>query len=369
MKVAIFLSSLGRARGGLETIAAGFARQLAAAGHEVTCVAGRGGAPLPADLQALPVRWLRLPAVASRGEGLALQSLSFSAACFLSPAVRRLLARSDVTLSLLEIETVLLSRWRARGGPGAGRPHLSYFPGGIDWRWLRRDRSTVRVATSHTVAQTYAGQHGLRIDGVVTPGVDAALGRQPYTVRPQATKLLFTGRLERNKGVLELLYIFRALAREQPELTLTMLGHGPLRRRLRAQAEDAGLAARLFLPGAVAPHRVRRALGAADLFLFPTHYESFGVAVVEAQMAGLPVVCSDLPAMAEVAAPAARLLPPRQPQQWIEAVAPLLADAESRRRMSEQGRQQARRFTWDRVGQSLQRYLRLALHRGATGAK
>ena len=320
MKTTLLLSSLTLIRGGLESIAAGFARGLAQRGHHVTCVSGRyPGHPLPADLAALPVQWLRLPCLRAprslpAATALKLQSLSFIAACRLSPAARRLLAHSDVTLSFLEVETVLLSRWRQR----QQRPHVSYFPGGIDWRWLQRDRSTLRLAISHSVARAYEGQ--LHLDGVVTPGVNAALLQQPYELRPHVRRLLFTGRLEANKGVHDLLHIFTTLAPRFPHLTLTVLGDGPLRPELEATVHHAGLSDRVHFRGAVPPQQVWQYLQQSDLFLFPTHYESFGLAVVEAQMAGLPVVCSDIPALREVTANTALLLPPQQPSQWLDPI-------------------------------------------------
>ena len=366
MQLAIFLSSLGHIRGGLETIATHFAHGLTELGHAVTCVGGGWpGRSLPQDLRTLPLNWLQIPFLPpdlriwsgsssrSRARRLKAQSLSFSAACRFHPRARRLLATADVTLSLLEIETVYLSRWRA----ARHRPHVSYFPGIIDRTWIKRDRSVLRLAISRTLAETTAD---LRVDGVVSPGIDQSWLERPYEVRQDAETLFFAGRLEANKGVWELMHIFEMLVAGRPELRLRLAGEGPLRRTLQAWVAQRDLSERVTFLGAVPATHIQSELSAADLFLFPTHYESFGLAVVEAQAAGVPVACSDLPVMQEVAGGAACLLPPRQPDRWVSGLRALLDDVEARAQLSHAGRRNALRFTWARAVENLERYLLMA---------
>lgn len=185
LDLGIVLSTLGLTRGGLETLAIEFARGLAERGHQITIVASRWPRqPAPPDLLALPVRWLWVPCIPAQLAAwrrlarrrpawpLKIHSLSFAYACRLHPGVRELLARADVSLSLLEIETVMFSLWRAQHG----RAHVSYYPGVIDWNWLRRDRSRVRVAISDTIAERSRRTLDLAMHGVVVPEVPAMAG-------------------------------------------------------------------------------------------------------------------------------------------------------------------------------------------------
>ena len=372
LNVGVLLSTAGLARGGLETIAVEFARGLAGRGHAVSIVAGYWpGRPLPADLARIPVRWHRFPCVPFNlsvwgrlserlRPGLALrsQSRSFFHACRLHPQASRLIAGFDVTLTFLEAESARFSAWREQ----QGRPNVSYFPGVIDPNELRRDRSRLRVAISRTIA-THAGDTlALPIDGVVRPGLSEAWSSGDYRIRPAGRRLIYVGRLEANKGLGKLMAIFGRLEGEFDGLELRLVGDGPLRRSLCA---DAGRRGRVTCLGNLPPQRVQEELRQADLFLFPSHYESFGIAVLEALAVGVPVLCSDLPALREAAGEAARFLPAGDMAGWTEAVRALLGDVNERRRLSFMGRERARRFSWSRATAELEGYLYQSLDMGA----
>jgi glycosyltransferase involved in cell wall biosynthesis len=72
-------------------------------------------------------------------------------------------------------------------------------------------------------------------------------------------------------------------------VTLTILGEGPERRRVEALVRDHGLGW-VRLPGRVPRQELQERYAAADLYLSPSHLESFGIAALEARTAGLPVI-------------------------------------------------------------------------------
>ncbi len=365
LRVAILHSSLGVVRGGLETAVERLADGLANRGHDVTLVAG--GRP---DRQLVPrsmrvpcirvtLRAWRRPALRRPGLPLKVQSLSFVQACRLDPRVRRLIAVADVTLTLLEVETVLFSAWRARGG----RPNVSLFPGVIESKWLRRDRSAARLALSQEVAEP-ARTLGLQVHDVVhLPGPPASWLELPYTTRPDARALLFVGRLEPNKGVRELLALFETLAPRFPDLRLRLVGDGPERAALERQLTAAGLTGRVEILGAVAPEQVEAELRSADLFVFPSHYESWGLALVEAMAVGLPIVASDIAGIREATGEAACLVPVGQPAVWAATTERLIADPAERGRLSAAGRERAAGFTAEQAVENVERWLYRALER------
>jgi glycosyltransferase involved in cell wall biosynthesis len=118
--------------------------------------------------------------------------------------------------------------------------------------------------------------------------------------------LLFTGRLARTKGLLTLAEAFRRVAEREPRPLLVLLGQGEgsfdnCEPELRRLAADPPLAGSLLLPGNVTDPVPW--LQAADLFVFPSEYEGFGLSIVEAMSAGLPIVTTPVGSATEVVRP------------------------------------------------------------------
>jgi glycosyltransferase involved in cell wall biosynthesis len=118
--------------------------------------------------------------------------------------------------------------------------------------------------------------------------------------------LLFTGRLARTKGLLTLAEAFRSVVEREPRPLLVLLGTGErsfddCEPELRRLAAEPPLAGSLLLPGNV-PDPVPW-LQSADLFVFPSEYEGFGLSIVEAVAAGLPIITTPVGAATEVVRP------------------------------------------------------------------
>jgi alpha-1,3-rhamnosyl/mannosyltransferase len=86
--------------------------------------------------------------------------------------------------------------------------------------------------------------------------------------------------------------------------------------------------------------------GAADVCLYPSLYEGFGLPVLEALSCGCPVICSNTSSLPEVAGNAAILLPPNDEGIWAERIGELLLSADMRTQMGRAGLAQAAHFDW-----------------------
>jgi len=107
------------------------------------------------------------------------------------------------------------------------------------------------------------------------------------------------GRLCAQKNQVFLLEIFAEVVRRNPESRLLLVGEGEDRRRLEEQADALGVAGKVIFYGVC--EQVERLLWAMDTFLFPSRFEGLGIAAVEAQAAGLPVISSEfVPVEAQV---------------------------------------------------------------------
>jgi glycosyltransferase involved in cell wall biosynthesis len=86
---------------------------------------------------------------------------------------------------------------------------------------------------------------------------------------------------------------------------------------------------------------------AAAVFAFPSLYEGFGLAPLEAMACGTPVVASDIPSLVEAVGDAAELVSPDNVFDIARGLREVLLNEERRRTLSAAGIQQARRFHWD----------------------
>lgn len=98
--------------------------------------------------------------------------------------------------------------------------------------------------------------------------------------------------------------------------------------------------------GYVPEEDMNRLYSGASLFLFPSVYEGFGMPVLEAMASGTAVICSNSSSIPEVAGKAGLLLDPRNQKDWEEAVLALLKDPAKREKMSQEGIERAKLFSW-----------------------
>ncbi len=168
------------------------------------------------------------------------------------------------------------------------------------------------VVTSRRTARLLVREFGVRSKRIacVEPGTD----RLPIARGTGRHALLCVATLTPRKGHVTLI---RALARVADlEWRLTCLGslvRSPETvKQIRREIRKAGLARRISLAGETAsPARLRRCYGSADLFVLPTEYEGYGMAVAEAVASGLPVVSTPTGAIPQlVGADAGVLVPP-----------------------------------------------------------
>ena len=142
---------------------------------------------------------------------------------------------------------------------------------------------------------------------------------------------------------------------------LVLVGQGPEREALLALARELGCEQRLHLLGEQPPEAIGDILAGLDLFVFPSLAETFGLAVVEAAAAGVPVLAHDLPVLREVlqvgGEPCARFADARDEAAFGAAAMALLGDAAASARLSAAGRGLERRYSADAMAGAYQRLL------------
>lgn len=126
-------------------------------------------------------------------------------------------------------------------------------------------------------------------------------------------RMIGVGAVAENKGPMDALDTLVELRRRGREATLHWAGSGPLVEALLERAGEAGVAAHVQLLGQLDSSAIDESLAAANLFLLPTRFETFGVALAEAAVSGLPVVTGDRGGFVDFLAPeSTRFVPVEQ---------------------------------------------------------
>lgn len=115
----------------------------------------------------------------------------------------------------------------------------------------------------------------------------------------------------------------------------------------RQEADRLGLTSLVRCPGRLNRHELRVLYSHADLFVFPSLYEGFGMPVLEAMACGAPVITSSTSALPEVAGDAAVLVNPEDADDVGQAMTTVLEDDRKRDEMRQRGFARARAFTWE----------------------
>lgn len=174
---------------------------------------------------------------------------------------------------------------------------------------------------------------------VIGHGVDERFFHLPRNPEPM---LLCVSTLHPHKNLERLLRVFHRFHGRHPDYRLTLAGMkgfhaGPIERLVR----ELGLQESVHITGWIERERLYELYSKAAGFVYPSTFEGFGMPVLEALAAGLPVACSGIEPLRSVAGDAARLFDPTDEAAMLAALEQLIADAGSG------GPARAREFSWE----------------------
>ncbi len=181
---------------------------------------------------------------------------------------------------------------------------------------------------------------------IAYPGVGPAF-------MPEATRVdtfpepyvLHVGNRASYKDGATLLRAFAKIAARFPDHTLFFVGGGPLTREEKEFIAGNGLESRV-MQASLADEIVPSAYAQAEVTVFPSRYEGFGLPAVEAMASGSPLILSDISSLPEVGGSAARYFTPGDDQTLAAVLTEVLSDAAQQVELRAAGFLQASKFTW-----------------------
>jgi glycosyltransferase involved in cell wall biosynthesis len=253
-----------------------------------------------------------------------------------------------------------IGAWLAR--PWGGAPYVVTLHG-TDARILPRSaaarrlaRRVLRGAAAVTAVSGHVARRAAEVAGLDPASV--IVQPMPLETRGPARSsrggagVVTVGRLTAQKGVGLILDALGVLKRRGRPRPLTIVGDGPERAALEAQAARAGLLPEVRFAGAVAPEAVAAAVGDADVFAFAGTDEGFGLVAAEAYTLGVPVVATDAGGGVADVVPATgpgRIVRHGDAEAYATALEELIGAPEARRAAAELGTQLRDRLAPDAV--------------------
>ncbi len=218
-------------------------------------------------------------------------------------------------------------------------------------RLTLRRASRVIALTHHEALRLEAlGVDADRI-AVIPNGVDLGeFGEPPARTDHAGVTVLFVGRLDPSQKGLEVLV--RALAKlpASADVRLRLVGEdwGGVA-KIQSLASQLGIADRITLVGAVSRTHLLQEYARADLLVLPSRFEPFGIVLLEAMAAGLPVIASRVGGIPEVVVDGETglLVEPGDVEGLAAAMLRLVVDPTLRASFGSRGRERARFYSWD----------------------
>jgi len=157
---------------------------------------------------------------------------------------------------------------------------------------------------------------------------------------------------EPRKNIPLLLEAFSRFAQDYPHISLVIVAAEEQSRGFFQQlARERSIVERVIILGAVSPNDLVILYNLAEVFVFPSKRESFGLPPLEALACGAPVVAMKMTSIPEILQDSAVLVEGKDVQAWADAIVQVITDDNLRSSLASKGIQQAAKFSWERCAE------------------
>ncbi len=214
---------------------------------------------------------------------------------------------------------------------------------------LTRNNVAISPLTLERASRIYPALHkNMKLIGC---GVEAARPAAPRPGPRRICRLLYLGRLVAHKRVDWLVDVMRELAPEFPDLSLLIVGQGASKQALVDLAQAQGMKEKIEFKDFLDQDKLQDEMERSDILVFPSEQEGFGLVIIEAMAAGLPVVVADAPLSAAriIVADGQNGLLVKSSRDMARAVRKLITNDQLYHRLAQAGAATAARYDWDSV--------------------
>lgn len=233
----------------------------------------------------------------------------------------------------------------------------------LDMSFRRATKATAIIFisqnTKNDFLEKYPTSHNKKY--VIYPGYNSDL----YKAIPNAIDvlnikskyILYLGRLESRKNLLNLIYaysIFRKKYKLSPKLVLAgKEGHKFKEIENEIAKLNSHIKNDIIIPGYIAEQNLPHLYAGAELFVFPSFYEGFGIPILEAMACGTPVICSKTPSLLEAGGEAALYFNPNNTSEIAESIHTVLTNSNLRSKMVAVGKTQIKKFSYKKMAKEV----------------
>ena len=164
--------------------------------------------------------------------------------------------------------------------------------------------------------------------------------------------VLYLGRLDSRKGIIDILEAYKIIKQRNGNVKLVISG----------ALDSSSVEVKEYLKNYknildvnftdfVSETEKRVLLSCAELFLFPSEYEGFGLPILEAMACGAPVVTTRVSSLPEVGGDAVKYVSPNKPEELAETIQQMLDKEDLRKEYTKKGCEQCRKFSWDKTAE------------------
>lgn len=183
---------------------------------------------------------------------------------------------------------------------------------------------------------------------VIYHGVNPQIIRQRKYPPVDEKYILYIGRLEKKKNIENIVKAFNLFKdnHKMPYKLILVGGEGHGFFDIKSLIEDSPWKNDILQTGYISAEEKDSFFRHADMFIFPSFYEGFGMPVLEAQSREVPVITSNVSALPEVAGEGALFVDPNDPEEMSKKIFEIASNQELRKRLIEKGILNVRKYSW-----------------------